>query len=642
MKKILLLALAAMVHGMGQCSLQAQTLKIKGQSQADSAYKDALRIELPSNQVTEIGSKKFLLETGNGNWLANPNFQSSTLFEGWTLDSSGAVLENNFSTAPKFNGTKAVYQRLENMSSFAEAKLISQSITSDNKLSGSKVVGKIRIYSASFPEISASVCIAKDSVEQQCVPVLENTTWFQEYSVSTLGGTTGTVYEIYVKASSSGATAGPPYLTYAAAYLGVEENPIINAPIQEYTASVSNTGVVSQVTPPGSNWISNATVTDTSLFTYTVNGFSNPPNCDVTLVNNDLTANWTGKISGSPTTTSVAVRTGWGTSSVNFNKSASAHTIKCTPTGSDNQKAVVAVNDLDYPPRPYTPTVTHNSGSMTNYTLTSSYAKSGSRVIIEGTFSYTGSTSAFNGINLSLPPGLNFASSVAARSPVGFVRWIGASTYTGSIIVDTVSKTIQIVPLALATFSGTQGIQYGSVSSTFPITPASGNTIVFNAEFEVSEFQPAQGVMVSGLDTIQAKYYLSSAQSIPNTTETVVNFSNKEYDNRNAVTTGASWKFTAPEKRLCSIKALITIDNAGAANSIIVRIRKNGGDETYQITPITTLAIGWPTLTSTDLILNPGDEINVVVYHNLGAAKNLIGARNRNYISILCPGGFKE
>lgn len=51
----------------------------------------------------------------------------------------------------------------------------------------------------------------------------------------------------------------------------------------------------------------------------------------------------------------------------------------------------------------YTPNITHNSGSMTNYTLNISYKRDGSMLDVEGEIIFTGASAAFNGIYLSLP-----------------------------------------------------------------------------------------------------------------------------------------------------------------------------------------------------------------------------------------------
>lgn len=54
---------------------------------------------------------------------------------------------------------------------------------------------------------------------------------------------------------------------------------------------------------------------------------------------------------------------------------------------------------------------------------------------------------------------------------------------------------------------------------------------------------PAQ-IMASS--TVAADYKTSAGQTIPHATDTIVNFGTKVFDDTNSVTTGASWKFTAP------------------------------------------------------------------------------------------------
>src|SRR3989304_3585101 len=54
---------------------------------------------------------------------------------------------------------------------------------------------------------------------------------------------------------------------------------------------------------------------------------------------------------------------------------------------------------------------------------------------------------------------------------------------------------------------------------------------------------PAQ---IAASETVSARYTTAAGQSIPNNSNTVIDFGTKDFDYTGSVTTGASWKFTAP------------------------------------------------------------------------------------------------
>lgn len=65
-------------------------MQVKAQS--GSTWFEALRLQAPSNQVTQLGDKSFLLETGNGNELANPSFEGSSASPWSTIACTGCTV----------------------------------------------------------------------------------------------------------------------------------------------------------------------------------------------------------------------------------------------------------------------------------------------------------------------------------------------------------------------------------------------------------------------------------------------------------------------------------------------------------------------------------------------------------------------
>jgi len=83
----------------------------------------------------------------------------------------------------------------------------------------------------------------------------------------------------------------------------------------------------------------------------------------------------------------------------------------------------------------------------------------------------------------------------------------------------------------------------------------------------------------SATEVVAARYTTAAGQSIPNTaTDTIVDFGTKVYDTHNAVTTGASWKFTAPIQGFYKVCTFIHYSSANAwvaGNSVYATIFKS-------------------------------------------------------------------
>lgn len=129
-----------------------------------------------------------------------------------------------------------------------------------------------------------------------------------------------------------------------------------------------------------------------------------------------------------------------------------------------------------------------------------------------------------------------------------------------------------------------------------------------------------------GSETVAAKYNSNSGQSIPNTTDTVVNFEDKVIDTHGAVTTGSSWVFTAPVSGIykCSAQAYTGVGNNWDVNeSLFVKIRKNSVDDTLGTDYVdssdnTGRRLG--ASVDTLLELSKGDTVDVVVFHSYGSS----------------------
>jgi hypothetical protein len=130
----------------------------------------------------------------------------------------------------------------------------------------------------------------------------------------------------------------------------------------------------------------------------------------------------------------------------------------------------------------------------------------------------------------------------------------------------------------------------------------------------------------------------AAGQSIPNATDTVVDFGTKDFDTHNAVTTGASWKFTAPEAGKYLVEAMIKFTSGGgwaSGETATIKIRKNGSSQkdvenTQQAGHSNSVVI-----VATDTVsLAATDYIEIVARQNSGASLSLSADDVVNTVSI--------
>lgn len=139
---------------------------------------------------------------------------------------------------------------------------------------------------------------------------------------------------------------------------------------------------------------------------------------------------------------------------------------------------------------------------------------------------------------------------------------------------------------------------------------------------------------------IAARYSTTAGQSIANSGTTIVDFGTKDYDTVGSVTTGGSWKFTAPKSSFYSISCTILYASLAttAGNLRYIGIFKNGTISAYvdyqQSEATVTSELN---LTGqVNLYLNKGDYIDARLFYNrTGGNSTLNTAAGCNYIEIL-------
>lgn len=188
-------------------------------------------------------------------------------------------------------------------------------------------------------------------------------------------------------------------------------------------------------------------------------------------------------------------------------------------------------------------------------------------------------------------------------------------------------------------FAGSRELEAGDVirviqnAATAPLQPT-------RTQFRISKIGNNPVNVISSTDSFGPVIaQLSSNQNISDSTETIVNFDNVLYDDDNLVTTGASWKWTAPRAGFISVQPTIIFNGTGQVDineTWQTRIYKNGGS--FKRGDLRT-SFGSPT--SMNMSLNgsavwdvqKGDEIDVRVFQNTGDTQ-AIASGNPSYVSI--------
>lgn len=149
---------------------------------------------------------------------------------------------------------------------------------------------------------------------------------------------------------------------------------------------------------------------------------------------------------------------------------------------------------------------------------------------------------------------------------------------------------------------------------------------------------------IAASETVSASYYISTGggQSIANTGDIIVNYATKVFDSHNAVTTGASWKFTAPVAGKYQVNESCWFVSSvySIANITYINIYKNGayllgGPAT---TAQTTTSVLLSNSASAIISLNAGDYIDFRVSNNRTAGATTTGDGQAAAISIIKVG----
>jgi hypothetical protein len=163
---------------------------------------------------------------------------------------------------------------------------------------------------------------------------------------------------------------------------------------------------------------------------------------------------------------------------------------------------------------------------------------------------------------------------------------------------------------------------------------ATTNASAWTLKFDNVRVGPIDSTsLLENTKSISAKFQKSSSQSISDSTWTIVDFNDKVFDDNNAVTTGGSWKFTAPVAGKYQINANVRFSPSASGNRVL-GIFKNGVGDILDIENSPSGTGDCFIQGSTLLDLDAGDYIDVRVSQNSGGSLSIGVNADQNLVSI--------
>jgi hypothetical protein len=185
----------------------------------------------------------------------------------------------------------------------------------------------------------------------------------------------------------------------------------------------------------------------------------------------------------------------------------------------------------------------------------------------------------------------------------GFYKMFGALQSASAATTLSIYKNAVLNQLAgsldsngEATFSGMVFCNAGDIIDLRPGGTVDATSMALNIE------RLSGPAAIAASETVVARYNIAAAVSISTTQP--VNYATKVFDSHNAVTTGASWKFTAPIAGTYQVSTALAI----ATSTATLTLRKNGTNEVVLGSATTSIYGGGTQLVK----LNAGDYIDVV------------------------------
>lgn len=285
----------------------------------------------------------------------------------------------------------------------------------------------------------------------------------------------------------------------------------------------------------------------------------------------------------------------------------------------------------------YTPSVSALSGTLTNYNVYGYWRRNGDTADYRIKLVFNGAVGTWSQPVFALPSGQvidltkipggttdfrNYARGRLVDSSPGNNYELASFLYTTSQIL--------IQYPGVNTHSGTAPIVPNAITQAAPFTWAT--TDIIDLEFLNVPIVgwSSSTVVSSSADTrvVAARYTTATAGSY-GTGGAILDYGTKVFDTHGAVTTGASWKFTAPVPGTYRVTAAAT---TSSTNGMYLTLGKNGAD--YARLCQTRSTISPPVINGTSTVqLNAGDYIQIAIYSET-ATVGLVTSAVLNYVEI--------
>jgi hypothetical protein len=184
----------------------------------------------------------------------------------------------------------------------------------------------------------------------------------------------------------------------------------------------------------------------------------------------------------------------------------------------------------------------------------------------------------------------------------------------------------------------------GDYIEIFAYQSSGGNLAYTNLTQDVTYFDivrvgHSQGVLSS--EKITARYTTAAGQTVNNGANDIINFGTKDFDSHNAVTTGASWKFTAPASRVYRISSTVESDaNTTTTGAFELAVYKNATRVARVRNYKFSADVSKPHVASitTSVSMNIGDYIDIRLDNTTGASRTLTADATVIFVDIESSG----
>jgi hypothetical protein len=299
----------------------------------------------------------------------------------------------------------------------------------------------------------------------------------------------------------------------------------------------------------------------------------------------------------------------------------------------------------------YTPTIGSTTGSVTNATATARYRRVGDSIEGEATITFSGASAVFANPNITLPSGLFGDTSKIPDTDtdrgIGICSCLDAGlTAYGPWYVGYNSITNKILatyaPFVNATSASTlEPVKGTAITNAYPFTFGANDKIFISWKLPILGWSSNVEVSSSTDTRVVAARYgrttSSAANALVANSYTRVNFdivTGGGYDTHAAVTTGASWVFTAPIPGQYKISGLLSLSTAGANGDRLLRITAAGLAIYRSIINVPTFGVQISFPVSTEVFLSAGQTIFVELFIPTSATDAIINESDRTHITI--------